>query len=212
MENQIEAQTYEWIEARKSRFTGSKLYELIKKPRGEFRPYVLEKAAEILTGESQEKTFVSDAMVWGIENQPRGLAHFARLTGHTLAEKELMYIHPSMRFAVTPDNVATKDDREVVCEIKCPDTKTHIRYCMLKDWEDFRDECPEYFWQVVSGCLVTGTPYAAFISFDPRIDHSCGLFVLEFKVPDEYLIKATEAILAGEKQLNEIIERLTPTE
>lgn len=208
MEQLIEAQSPEWYAARLSNFSASKAYELIKKTRKKIRPYILEKAAEILTGQTQENEYVSPAMLHGIENEPLALKWYAKLTGQTIEDKSYWKQHPSLSFGATCDRIAFQGDEKIVLEVKCPSSKVHIEYCLMDDEHDLKELEPDYYWQIVSGCLCHGTNYATFISFDPRIDSDCGMFILPFVVPDDDLIELTEAIVKAEKELNELITKL----
>jgi hypothetical protein len=205
----VEAHSPEWYMIRRGLFTASRLYELINTPKEKPRPYIIEKVAEILTGESQESDYISEDMAHGVEYEPHAIKWWSKLTGLRVAENSEFVKHGIMRFGATPDRVAYDEQgNKIVLEVKCPKSKTHVKYCLIKDREEFKKKLPKYYWQGVGGAICTGADHMAFISFDPRIDRDCGLFHLIFQIPDEDIKTAYDAIIAAEKELNDILTKL----
>lgn len=205
----VDAHSPEWFQVRRGLFTASRLYELINTPKEKPRPYIIEKVAETLTGESQESDYISEDMAHGVEYEPVAIKWFSKLTGIRVEENSEFVKHPDLHFGATPDRVAYNDNEDkIVLEVKCPKSKTHVKYCLIKDREDFKKKLPKYYWQTIGGAICTGAKRAAFISFDPRIDRDCGLFYLAFEIPESDLEVATDAIEKATEEYNEIITKL----
>lgn len=210
--NRIEAHSPEWYQVRRARFTASRLYDLISKPKvkDEPRPYVIEKAAEALTGESQESDYISEEMAHGVEYENTAIKWFSKLYKIKVDDVSEFMTHDTLNFGATPDRRAYDENGEkIILEVKCPKTTTHIKNCLIKDVETFKAKRPKYYWQCVGGAICEGATKAAFISFDPRIDSSAGLYVLFFEIPDEDIEQAISAIEKAENERLEIIETLT---
>ena len=86
-----------------------------------------------------------------------------------------------------------------LCEIKCPKTKTHLKY--LAAGVPPSDYIPQMTWQ----CACTGRKWCQFASFDPRLPEDLQLFMVKF-VPDQILIDTYEKEVR--QFLSEVEERL----
>lgn len=207
----IEAHSPEWYQARVGRFTASRLWELICKPKDakDYRPYVYEKAAEKDTGKSEESDFVSDDMAHGVENEPMAVNWYAKLSGNTIEETSEFVVHPVLNFGATSDrNAYNKAGEKIVLEVKCPKSKTHIKHCLYKDVAAFKQKNPKYYWQIVGGALCNDATKGAFVSYDDRVNLNHGLFVIEFDIPAEDFEIAQKAIMQAENDVNEILSIL----
>lgn len=205
----VEAHSPEWYKVRLSRFTASRLYDLICKPKEYPRPYVIEKAAEALTGESQESDYVSEDMAHGVEYESSAIKWFSKLYNIRVDEVSEFITHGTLNFGATPDRRAYDENEEkIIIEIKCPKTTTHIKNCLIKDVATFKAKRPKYYWQIIGGAICEGASKGAFISFDPRIDSDAGLYVLFFEIPDEDIELALKAIEKAENERLEIIQSL----
>lgn len=209
----IEAHSPEWYKARLGLFTASRLHDLICTPKdkSDFRPYIYEKAAEIQTGTPQDSDYVSDDMAHGVEYEPFAINWYSKLTGNKVEELSEFIKVDGMRFGATVDrNAYDKNGAKVVMEVKCPASKTHLKYCLIKDVEQFKKKLPKYYWQCVGGALAVGAKKAVFVSHDPRVNLDCGLFVLHFDIPEYDFDTAKSAIIKAEKDLEEILSLLKP--
>ncbi len=115
--------------------------------------------AERLTGMALPHV-VTQPMRHGIENEPFAKDEYEDATGEILVPCGF-YDHPTIPdFGATPDALRGADG---ICEIKCPNTCTHIEWVM-------GGVLPEQHRpQILAQLACTGRKHALFISFDPRI-------------------------------------------
>lgn len=209
MDRRIEAHSEQWYKTRIGRFTASRLYDLISKAKLNPRPYVVEKAAETLTGESQESEYFDENMAHGVEYENLAIKWFSKKTGCRVEENSEFIQHEQLNFGATPDRVAYDEDgKRIILEVKCPKTTNHIRNCLMEDVDDFKTKHPKYYWQIIGGAICEGATKGAFISFDPRIDSECGLFVLMFDIPAIDIDIAIRAIQTAQDEMQNLIQKL----
>lgn len=171
----VEQRTDLWDEARRGKFTASKMSKLMTDPRNKSDQfsdaawtYILERVSEILVGPKVQYT--DEAMVWGIEQEAVAKRWYTRVTGLTV--QECGFIEYDEHSGGSPDGKTTKG----IIEVKCPfNTTHHIRHILESD--DFRTNFKEHYWQMQMNMLVTETKECDFISFDPRVDSDAGLFI-----------------------------------
>lgn len=214
MDTRIEANSFEWHQARVGKWTASHLYDLICTPKKRPRPYVMQTLAERLTGESQEDFYESADIAHGVENESRAFTWLEKLVP-TVTLEDSSYFQQwdeVPTFGATCDRVGTYAGEPCIFEVKCPKTTTHLRYCLMESVEDLKKEMPKYYWQIVAGCIVHGIDRGMFVSFDPRVDDECGLYYLSFIVPESDIDVAKEAIRKAEAELQELKTRLNITQ
>lgn len=193
-----------WGKLRIGKFTSSEIHKLIFK-RGNLTDkalkYIHAKAAEILTGE--QTSFDSEATTWGHEQEPKADLAFKKFAD--IETKECGFQMMNEFYGGSPDRLI---DGDGLTEIKCPfNSANHIKHCTLKDDEDFKTECPEYYWQIQSNLNVTGRAYAFFISYDPRVTQ-CPLYVLLVKRNKEDIDLLNECLKVATDKLKEILKAL----
>lgn len=152
--------------------------------------YLLEKACETLTG-LKEDFFTTQSMQWGTDTEPEACATY-ELEKMTIIE-ERGFWKLSEYIGDSPDGVTV--DRCI--EIKCPDSKTHLKYRinpqLLID---------KYKWQCYGHMWGEDKLYCDLISYDPRfIDESKHLLVTTIK-RDELEMKRLQ------DRLNECVDLL----
>lgn len=164
----------EWFALRAGKITASRIADVMANGKGSAESvtrakYRAQIVAERITGVSQEDGYESDAMRRGTEQEP-----FARAAYE--AEKSLMVdqvafvVHPEIPNAgCSPDGLVGTDGG---CEIKCPNTSTHIRWIIA-------GEVPAEHQKQMHWCMaVTGAQWWDFVSFDGRVpDEDLRLFV-----------------------------------
>ncbi len=175
----------EWFKSRMGRITGSLFKKLkpLKKQitdadkKGEAIGWneaqlkvLREIACEILTGEAEE-TFSSAAMQWGNDHEPLAKKHYELDTMTTVRDCGIYLI--SDYLASSPDGIV--GDNEKILEIKCPNSKQHLRY-MLNPIELFKD----YDWQCYGEMYGTGINQGDICSYDPRFPYEKRLVKYSF--------------------------------
>lgn len=141
--------------------------------------------AERLTGETI-RTFVNDAMQWGIERQPAALSAYEAHTGALVEPTDEFVRHPRIEyFGATPDAYIGSDG---LVEVKCPQTTTYV------EWRLAGEVPAQHRPQMLAQLACTGRRWCEFVAFDPRVRGGLGaqLFIRRFEpTPDE--ISAVEA-------------------
>lgn len=199
----LEQGSPEWLAARVGRVTASRIPDVMAKGKGGEAQtrlnYKWQLVAEIMTGQSQEDRFFSQAMAWGVEQEPFARAAYEIQTGG-LVENVGLVAHPSIpRCAASPDGLVGLDG---LLEIKCPNTPTHLEY-MEKVAIPGRYQL-QMLWQMAC----TGRAWVDFATFDPRLPEELQLFVMHFP-RDQARIDAIEAeVQKFWNEIDEIIETL----
>lgn len=211
----------EWFAARCAKITGSGLGNFCRKPRkgradgsdqttapnATFKSkYYEQKIVEMITGECYDEDvnpMEARRMKHGTMYEDEAIARFSELYGMTVVKTGAIkpdYLDDwADRFLVSPDGVVTAGpdidpDNLPVVEVKNPQFTTHVRTLIS-------GRCPEnYYPQVQAEIMVTGAPYAYFISFHPFMPKAYQMIVCRVERDqnyiDEELIKSTIKFLA----------------
>jgi putative phage-type endonuclease len=203
----LEQQSADWLKMRVGMVTGSRAADVMsflsrKSKNGEKgdesaarRDYRYEIAIECLTGLSATH-FQTDAMKWGIENEP--LARAAYEMANDIETESIGFaIHDRIsRFGASPDSLVGTDG---LLEIKCPQTMTHIDYML-------NGVIPtEYEPQMLAEMACTGRQWVDFLSFDPRLPKRLQRFQKRFMRDDPRIAEMEQAV---EKFLSEVDDLL----
>lgn len=192
IEIEIEQGSKDWLKLRLGRITGTRLKDVFK---SDNLTLIDELIAEVEAGEFEE-TFVNSAMQRGknlepfvkdIYNQVRGVD--LEDVGFCVSEKY------KENLGLSPD--AFTLDRLGAVEIKCPNTKTHVKYIRM-------DVVPrEYIHQVYMYFIINeNLEWLDFVSFDDR-----------FKVRPMFIKRVTreeikEELIDIEKGIDKFIKKL----
>lgn len=205
MEEKLQ-RTPEWADARKYRFTSSCIYKLLTEPKsaeakrnGELsettKSYILEKIALEVGGAMPE--FENAATRWGNEHEQDAKDWYQITTGNRIADVQFCeandFYGGSPDSAVIDVTIAKWDEQDVIngaLEIKCPyNSANHLKHVLIDSDEAFKKIAPEYYWQCLSHIITLKVDWCDFVSFDPRIDHDCGLFIYRlWKNEDDALL------------------------
>jgi len=157
-----------WYQARIGMVTSSKVHDAIT-PRqkggthelGARRNLKMQMISEMLTGNTTEH-YVSAAMDWGVENEPRARAEYEYRTRRNVEQLGLV-LHPTNpRAAATADGWVARNG---ILEIKCPETYTHLEY--LAGGVIPKEYLNQINWQMA--CCGPEIEWCDFVSYDPRI-------------------------------------------
>jgi len=184
-----------WADIRAGRFTSSEMHRLIKNGERlmtqtelDARPkkgpgsaskytedptkfsadgdtYILEKVAEVLTGQPKDNPF-SHATAWGDTWEPYAAEFYARKFN---VEFEIIAFKPF------GDHAGGSPDRKIAgtkkgLEIKCPHaSKNQVNYLQLTDQWDLKKFYPEHYWQCMSNLLFMDWEVIELVTFDPRM-------------------------------------------
>ena len=183
----LEQGTKEWFDMRCGCATASRLNDALAKlkdPKKESAArarYRKELAIERLTGRAMPH-YVSDAMIWGTENEPLARTEYEMYTGKEVTPIGLA-MHPSIKwFSASMDGLVGDDG---LIEIKCLESINHLDIIVS-------GEIPEdYHWQMLAGMACTERQWCDFVSFDPRMPDGLKLFVKRME-RDDALIRGME--------------------
>jgi hypothetical protein len=204
---EAEQRSPEWHAARLGVFTSSEIYRLMTKPKlkGEVlsegaKTYIMEKVAESLTGICED-VFITQAMHWGVDNEPLAKKHLARLNNWTIEETTFIKVE-SLNYGGSGDGWI----REIngALEVKCLNTVNHLSE--IRDSEDFKSNLPKRFWQVLSDAYLRECDVAVLAWFDPRIPNDFGLFTKQFNVEQEDVNEMLEKIKLANEYFKQQIE------
>jgi len=163
---QISQQTPEWLAERVGRCTASRVKDVMATlrnggPAAPRKRYLIELVCERLTGFAVDH-FVSDAMIWGTDNEKYARAAYEIQSGNEV-EKVGMAIHPRIKdFGASPDGAILTDG---LFEAKCPNTVTHIEWLEEGEVpEEHKDQC-------YSQMACWERDWVDFASYDPRIEN-----------------------------------------
>jgi putative phage-type endonuclease len=159
----VEQGTDEWLKMRLGMITGTRLKSVMAGPQAQ-ETLIYELVAEQLSGQ-QEQVWVNAAMQWGTDHEDEAVQLFEKgrrkkseAVGFCISDE-----YPFL--GLSPDRLTkTKDKFTKAIEVKCPTTKTALKY-------RYEGGIPkEYKWQVVNYFLVCETLRSLdFVVYDPRI-------------------------------------------
>jgi hypothetical protein len=156
-----EQRSEEWKAARLGRLTGSVAVDITRTVKsGEAasrRNLRVQLALERITGRSQESEFQSQAMLDGIEREPKAMAIYEAITG-TILERVGFLSCEVLMAGCSLD--AFVGGRKGIVEAKCPKSATHLEYLRTRKIPN------DYYWQCTHNLWVTGADYCDFISYD----------------------------------------------
>lgn len=184
----LEQGSPEWIEARAGVITGTSLKQALGKTS---KDYIYELIAETVAPEAD--SYVTEAMERGTELENEAIQRYELETG-TITEEVGFCLHDTHDWlGLSPDRlIKEKGKYKKAVEVKCPATKTHLKYIA-------EDKIPsEYWYQVLQYFIVCDTLIELdFVSYDPRVT----IENLQFKIITVTRKELQEDIETAEKDL-----------
>ena len=156
-------------------------------------------AVERLTGMPTE-SFTSNAMQWGVDNEPLARAAYEIKTNKFVSQVPFVF-HPNIpNGGCSPDGLV--DDDIGLIEIKCPLTKTHLKWVMADK------PAQEYVNQMMWQMACTGRSYVDFVSYDPRLPVDLELFVARLERDEEYIQLITDEVIKFDNEVTQLVNKL----
>jgi len=159
--------TDEQKKIRNGKFCASENFK-IAKPKGigdGGQTYIWDLIAERETGKSKDVPEVY-AMKWGNDHEPEAAAYYEQCKDIKLIKGESM---PLCEVVATPDYTYEDTKEPYGIEIKCPsNSSNHSRRLRYIDYKCIKKNNADYYWQMVTGMIVTGFKKWVFLSYDPR--------------------------------------------
>ena len=144
----------EWFKLRLGKITGSNAHKLLTKTK--FKTYYYQLLAETITRVITEG-HLSDAMQWGIDNEPFAAEWYEEQTGYDVSVCGFIEDENNI-FGCSPDLLVGDIG---MAQIKCPGSKTHLEY-KINGPDD------EAIYQMQWEMFVAERQWNDFISYDPR--------------------------------------------
>lgn len=173
LESNAQIREREWLKQRLGKFTASQAYRLLTYPNKAELPagaitYIMEKVCEIATVYEESQGFTSPSIQWGRDHELDAINWFEDKMNYTVdatGENQRFIEKTDLNAGATPDGLI---DDDVLIEVKCPNSITHLGYLHIKSEADLKETEPKYYWQMMFQFLVTGRTKGYFISYDPR--------------------------------------------
>ena len=192
--------TDEWYAKRTGRFTASQISNLLMKPTtAGYQNYIAQIVAERLTGLSAGSDYVSEAMQNGIDLEPRARTLYEIQTGNTVDEIDFV-VHPDIpNFGASPDGIVG----DGLIEIKCRNLSNHIKV-ILGDKVDRTAMI-----QMQSQMMCAGLEWCDYVHFNPQMPADLQLHIQRVDADPELQEVIREAIINADKEVEQIIQKLT---
>jgi hypothetical protein len=195
--------TPEWLSSRIGRVTGSRAGDVLAKIKtGESsarRDYRVQLLCERLTGNATEQGFISKDMEWGTEQEPFARAAYECETGLFVRQTGFLSCDD---IAVGCSLDGDSNDFEIIQEIKCPKTATHLKWMLSGEIPN--DHIP----QITHNLWVTGAKACDFISYDPRLPEHLQLFIVRIEASKLKIDEYEKEVMQFLKELDELEKKL----
>lgn len=162
--SQIVPYSDDWFRNRLGKMTSSQI-SCICAPKGigeGGNTYIRNKVYEVLTGLSSERNITTEAITWGVENEPKAIAYWKSITPDCHRLLTDVHIVHSERFSSTPDAlvmmnnklVFSEDGTELNCETleskSYMTPATHMAHVECRTANDIKALNSKLYWQVIS--------------------------------------------------------------
>ena len=153
---------------------------------------------ERLTGAPVENGFVSNDMIWGIEQEPFARMAYEEATGLIVNEAGFLYL-PDVAAGCSVDGLIEGGG---LFEAKCPKSATHISYLLANRIP------PAYEPQLIHNLWITGEQFADFVSFDPRLPAHLQMFCIRMERDDAKIKAHEEEVLQFLSEVDNLVQKL----
>lgn len=187
----VQQGTHEWRQLRLGKITSTRLKKVLSKDN---LSLVDEMIAEEETGFADEDDFVSEEMQRGVDLEPVAIKEYESITGTDVTRYGFLQSEEIPMLCQSPDGYV---GTEGAVEVKCPKTKTHVKYIR-------QGQIPnEYKEQVWCYFLVnTDLKWVDFVSYDPRLTKK-PIWILRINRED-----VQDNLITAELELNKFIAKL----
>lgn len=198
----VEQRSEEWLESRTGVITGTRLKSAFAT---DPKSLIYELIAERLA--PAKESVATESMERGAQLEEDALVVWESATGYTATTIGFVLHDTYDWLGCSPDALVQENGKYVgAVEVKCPDTKTHVKYMV-------ENKIPsEYKYQVLNYFLVCDTiEWLDFVSYDPRIE-SEDMQLVTVRVTREELQEelddVTQKLLAFRKKWEAIEETI----
>lgn len=202
MHHDIEQGSYEWFKIKLNKITSSRIKKVFKTDN---LTLVDELIREEVTGDWDELDYISPSVQRGIDTEPLAIEVYEKM--YSVKTKKIGFIQSDKHewLGVSPDGIIFENGVPVGgVEIKCPDTKTHIKYIR-------QDKVPTDYWHQVLSYFLSEPllQYVDFMSYDDRfvIKPTFIKRVLRSEIEEE-LATTEDALVKFWEKRNEIYNQI----
>lgn len=181
----FDQRTDEWYQIRLGRLTGSDFHTFLGNSETK-KNKLLQKAAEKITGESDEEHFVTEDIQRGIDLEDEAILMYEMQTGNTV--DKVGFIERDEFSGCSPDGLVGTDG---IIEVKCPKQSVFLKQVVEDKIK------PEYYTQIQYNLFISGRKWCDYIAYNKKFH----LFIKRFTVDKEVFEKI-------EKTLNECTEKI----
>ena len=181
----FDQRTDEWYQIRLGRLTGSDFHTFLGSSETK-KNKLLQKAAEKITGESDEEHIITEDIQRGIDLEDEAILMYEMQTGNTV--DKVGFIERDEFSGCSPDGLVGE---EGIIEVKCPKQSVFLKQVVEDKIK------PEYYTQIQYNLFISGRKWCDYIAYNKKFP----LFIKRFNVDKEVFEKI-------EKALNECTEKI----
>lgn len=205
--------TEDWKTFRRGLFTASRINELMAKPKNDkllsvgAYSYIYDLISEV---DAEPKPDIYNASIeWGNSEEPQAVLRYAEKNGLDINSSDFIYTSVGgfvffcveNMFGGTPDIIL----KDKICEVKCPDSDTHLYYLNELMELNFQGELPKYYDQMQLNMFLCNRDSCDFISFDSRFKNkNVQMFTLNIKRDDKRIADILEKIQIAHEEKEKI--------
>jgi hypothetical protein len=162
IEHKVEQGTPEWHKLRIGRITSSRVADIMKSDNLKVvDALIYERSCPDDALWDTQDGYVSDAMQWGTDHEDDAVQAYTAKTGNQMEAVGFCTHKVFDYLGMSPDRLTP--DRTGAVEVKCPNTKTHIRTIRMGGLPN------EHKYQVLQYFLINeDMQWLDFVSYDPR--------------------------------------------
>lgn len=185
----FDQRTDEWYNIRLGKLTGSDFHTFLGN--GETKKNkLLQKAAEKITGKSDDDHFVTEDIQRGIDLEDEAILAYEMTTGNSV--DKVGFIEENDFVGCSPDGLVGADG---IIEVKCPKQSVFLKQVIDQKIK------PEYYTQIQFNLLISGRKWCDYIAYNKNFP----LFIKRFEIDTEAREKIVNAIEECTNKIKEFI-------
>lgn len=185
----FDQRTDEWYQIRLGKLTGSDFHTFLGN--GETKKNkLLQKAAEKITGKSDEEHFVTEDIQRGIDLEDEAILAYEMTSGNNV--DKVGFIEENEFVGCSPDGLVGDDG---IIEVKCPKQSVFLKQVIDQKIK------PEYYTQIQFNLLISGRKWCDYIAYNKNFP----LFIKRFEIDTEAREKIVKAIEECTGKIKEFI-------
>ena len=180
----------EWYSIRLGRLTGSDFHTFLGNSETK-KNKLLQKAAEKITGKSDEERIISEDIQRGVDLEDEAILTYEMTTGNIV--DKVGFIESNEYVGCSPDGLVGNDG---IIEVKCPKQSIFLKQVVEEKIK------PEYYTQIQFNLLISGRKWCDYIAYNKNFP----LFIKRFEIDEEVRDKIIKALEECTNKIKEIVE------